>query len=39
MTQKWNLPLTLNKMVWVWVTDKARKIKPIRSSMKSNLKA
>jgi hypothetical protein len=39
MTQKWSLPLISNKMVWVWVTDRAKKIKPIRLNMRSSLKA
>jgi hypothetical protein len=39
MTLKLSLPLTSSKMVWVWVTDRAKKIKLIRLSTKNNLKA
>jgi len=38
MTLKLSLLLISSKTVWVWVTDRGRKIRPIRLSMKNNLR-
>jgi len=38
MTLKLSLPLISSRMVWVWVTDRVRKIRLIRLSTKNNLK-